>query len=93
MDKAEIDLPQGTDLYSDSVYQKANENLQMIYWHIEQGGLIELLRSKELRTRCGNSSLEMIAVHDINHTLRRFEEIYSSVINAAIKPAKSSGRS
>lgn len=30
VDKAEIDLPQGTDLYSDEVYQKAKENLQAL---------------------------------------------------------------
>ncbi len=28
VDKAEIDLPEGTDLYSDAVYQKARENLE-----------------------------------------------------------------
>lgn len=28
VDKAEIDLPEGTDLYSDAVYQKAAENLK-----------------------------------------------------------------
>lgn len=28
IDKAEIDLPKGTDVYSDEVYQKAKENLE-----------------------------------------------------------------
>ncbi|MBR2591062.1 MAG: DUF1015 domain-containing protein [Clostridia bacterium] len=30
VDKAEIDLPEGTDLYDDKVYQKAAENLQKL---------------------------------------------------------------
>lgn len=30
VDKAEIDLPDGTDLYSEQVYQKAKENLQKL---------------------------------------------------------------
>ncbi len=34
VDKAEIDLPAGTDLYSDEVYQKARENLKAL---VEQG--------------------------------------------------------
>lgn len=28
IDKAEIDLPKGTDIYSDEVYRKAKENLE-----------------------------------------------------------------
>ena len=28
IDKAEIDLPKGTDIYSDKVYRKAKENLE-----------------------------------------------------------------
>lgn len=38
IDKAEIDLPLGTDLYDDSVYAKANENLQNL---IATGALIQ----------------------------------------------------
>ncbi|HBL41389.1 MAG TPA: DUF1015 domain-containing protein [Ruminococcaceae bacterium] len=34
VDKAEIDLPDGTDLYSDAVYQKASENLRAL---VEKG--------------------------------------------------------
>ena len=30
VDKAEIDLPVGTDLYSDAVYEKARENLMKL---------------------------------------------------------------
>ncbi len=41
--------------------------------------LIELLRDKDMRERCGKGSLEIIAKHDIEHTLRRLEEIYSAV--------------
>lgn len=38
VDKAEIDLPLGTDLYDDSVYQKASENLKSLE---ETGALIQ----------------------------------------------------
>lgn len=38
VDKAEIDLPLGTDLYSNEVYQKANENLLALE---ENGDLIQ----------------------------------------------------
>lgn len=30
IDKAEIDLPKGTDIYSDEVYRKAKENLESL---------------------------------------------------------------
>lgn len=38
VDKAEIDLPQGTDLYSDEVYAKAKENLDQL---ISDGILVQ----------------------------------------------------
>lgn len=38
IDKAEVDLPLGTDLYDESVYAKANENLQKL---ISEGSLIQ----------------------------------------------------
>lgn len=38
IDKAEIDLPLGTDLYDDAVYEKANENLLNL---INNGALIQ----------------------------------------------------
>ena len=38
IDKAEIDLPVGTDLYSESVYQKAKDNL---YGMIQKGDFIQ----------------------------------------------------
>ncbi len=44
--------------------------------------LIELLQSEDLRRHCGQGSLEIIARHDITHTLRRFEEIYGMVMEA-----------
>ncbi|MDO4531437.1 MAG: DUF1015 domain-containing protein, partial [Bacillota bacterium] len=33
VDKAEVDLPVGTDIYSDAVYQKAKENLENMIGH------------------------------------------------------------
>lgn len=33
VDKAEVDLPAGTDIYSDEVYQKAKENLENMIGH------------------------------------------------------------
>ncbi len=33
IDKAEVDLPVGTDIYSDAVYQKAKENLENMIGH------------------------------------------------------------
>ncbi len=44
--------------------------------------LAELLLSKDLRTRYGQASLEIIAKHDIGHTVRRLEEIYLAVMKS-----------
>lgn len=38
IDKAEIDLPEGTDIYSDEVYKKASENLQRLK---DEGALVQ----------------------------------------------------
>ncbi|MEA3452148.1 MAG: DUF1015 family protein [Bacteroidota bacterium] len=41
--KAEIDLPEGTDVHGDVVYQKANENFRMF---IEKGWLVEEVEAR-----------------------------------------------
>ena len=38
VEKAEVDLPEGTNLYSDEVYNKAKENL---YNYIKNGDMIQ----------------------------------------------------
>lgn len=42
--------------------------------------LVKLFRDEELRKAYGEASLEIAKQHDINYTLKRFEEIYKTVI-------------
>ena len=43
-------------------------------------GLVRILQDDELRKKMSAASLERIKVHDINYTLTRFEEIYTTVL-------------
>ena len=42
--------------------------------------LAQLLTDKDLRTKYSQESLKIAQTHDIDHTLRRFEEIYHEAI-------------
>lgn len=42
--------------------------------------VVKLLRHDDLREKYGKYSLEVAKKHDLNHTLKRFEEIYEEAI-------------
>lgn len=43
-------------------------------------GLVKILKNEEMRKRYGEYSLEVAKKHDLNRTLKRFEEIYEEAI-------------
>ncbi|WP_352399721.1 DUF1015 family protein [Anaerotignum sp.] len=69
IDKAEVDLPQGTDIYSDAVYAKAKENLEdMIAQGIFMQDLLPNLYIYRL-TMNGNSQTGLVACTSIDEYL------------------------
>ncbi len=53
--------------------------------------LVKILRYDDVRERYGKASLEIAKKHDLNVTLRRFEEIYQEAIKLKGKTVKKSG--
>lgn len=51
-------------------------------------GMIKLFSDKELRDRMSEKSLEISKKHDINNTLKRFEEIYEEAIRIKFQKLK-----
>lgn len=47
-------------------------------------GLIKILSDSDLQKKMSSSSLEIAKTHDLNHTLKRFEEIYQQVIDKSV---------
>ncbi|MCD7723601.1 MAG: DUF1015 family protein [Clostridiales bacterium] len=78
VDKAEIDLPQGTDAYSDSVYEKARENLLFL----ENTGALQqdekpcfYIYRQIMRSRCQIGLVGCASVDDyIDNTIKKHEK-------------------
>lgn len=69
IDKAEVDLPQGTDIYSDAVYAKAKENLErMIQEGVFQQDLLPNLYIYRL-TMDGKSQTGLVACTSVDEYL------------------------
>lgn len=52
------------------------------------GALVKILQDKELQKKYGRASLEIAKKHDLNHTLKRFVEIYAEAIDLKGKKPK-----
>lgn len=48
-------------------------------------GIYTIISNKELREKMSKNALKMIAKHDINYTLSRFEKIYNNVLRSRSK--------
>jgi len=48
-------------------------------------GINTIISNKELREKMSKNALKMIAKHDINYTLSRFEKIYNNVLRSRSK--------
>lgn len=48
-------------------------------------GICTIISNKELREKMSKNALKMIAKHDINYTLSRFEKIYNNVLRSRSK--------